>query len=244
MGQIGTRVTDEFEKEFVLEAASKGKNKSDYLKEIIDARHTIDFLKSNDGLLIILTKDTLARFQYFASLQSLEVDIWVRNLLTQLHFDNDGNLCTDTSILQKPKNDTQCAGLQVSANVNVGVNESVNSRKQQILQNLSEFVYSDFSAVTKRFYENSRQGLVSLEFLQTIFDALSLNTKQETNLTIDTLKILLVNLQNVIKYFYESNQNIGTEWKVHQLNYMLYEDIDLDEVQKIESFFEFINTFK
>lgn len=244
MGQIGTRVTDEFEKEFVLEAASKGKNKSDYLKEIIDARHTIDFLKSNDGLLIILTKDTLARFQYFAGLQNLDVDVWVRNLLHEMYFDNDGNPCTDTSIFQKPENDIQSAGLQLFANVNTGVNEPVNSRKQQILQNLSEFVYSEFWDVSNRFYQNSRQGLISLEFLQTIFDALSLNTKQGTNLTIDTLKILLINLQNVIKYFYESNQNISTELQVHKLNYMLYEDIDLEEVQKVESFFEFLNTFK
>lgn len=244
MGQIGTRVSDEFEEEFVLEGLAKGKNKSDYLKDIIDARHTIDFLKNNDGLLLIIDKETLARFEYFASLQSLDVDIWVRNLLTEMHFDTNGKPCTDTSIFANTEIASQDTGVQVFANVNTGVNEPVNSRKQQILQNSSQFVYNDFSKVLQDFYYKPREDLHSLEFLQTIFDFLTDIKPSETELSLKVMTILLVNLRNVIKYFEEFKGEKMTESQVQQLNYMLYEEIGTNEVYKVESFFGFLNNMQ
>ncbi|MEA5402637.1 hypothetical protein VB776_06910 [Arcicella sp. DC2W] len=244
MGHIGIRTSDELEKEFTLEAASKGKNKSDYLKEIIEARHAIDFLKNNDGLLIILTQNTLARFQYFAGLKNITVDVWVTNLLHEMYFDMDGNPCTDTSIFQNPEIGTQLSGKQAFTDVNAGVNSPVNGRKQVILQNLPVFVHRGFEEIIHDFYENPREDLISMEYLQTIIDFVSDNTKSDTFNAIEIFQILLKNVQNSINYYFQQEQNALTQLRMRQLNYMLYEGIKAEEVQKVETFFEFLNTFK
>lgn len=231
------RVDDEFKEKFKFEWESKGYEKeSDYLKEIIEARHEILFLKQLEGVILVMNNDELSRIENLSKLKGLPINDFIISILNKINFDNEGNPYCDTSFSQKSVNAIKGSDLQEFTSVNDGETLGVNGCLQENRHKTSKSVNIDFISLLNDFKKETNEHLLSFDFIEIILVRLEKAEQIDAFEELNLFKKLLTNAENLLKYYYQNTALELTSYNILRLNLILYQSINPEQVKKIEAF--------
>ncbi len=237
MATISMRVDDEFKEKFKIEWESKGyDNESDYVKEIINARHEILFLKQLEGVILVMNHEELNRIENLSKLRGLPVNDFIISILNKIKFDSEGNPYCDTSFSEKSVNTGKDSDLQVFTSVNGGETSGVNGCLQENLHKTSNSVNIDFISLLNDFKKETSEHLLSFDFIEIILERLEKVEQCDVFEELKQFKQLLANAENLLKYYYQNTALELTSYNILRLNLILYQSINPEQVKNIEAF--------